>query len=123
MGVALSQLIEWRSPDFQSLQPLELWLLLLLFGTFALGWRLPLMRLLMLLLLVHQSLQHRRFGELLGLVAPLLIAPASQLDKVMGELAKPAGGGAILHVSGLVLALSAVVPPHLVHPDDFMTPS
>ena len=76
MGFALSQLIEWRSPDFQSLEPLELWLLLLLFGTFALGWRLPLIRLLMLLLLVHQSLQHRRFGELLGLVAPLLMAPA-----------------------------------------------
>jgi hypothetical protein len=137
MGFALSQLIEWRSPDFQSLEPLELWLLLLLFGSFALGWRLPLMRLLMLLLLVHQSLQHRRFGELLGLVAPLLIAPAlasqlvtptsrgaaSQLDQLMGQLAKPAGRGAILLVPGLVLALLAVVPRLLVHPDDFLTPS
>ena len=50
MTFALSQLIEWRSPDFQSVQPLELWLFSLLLAAFALRWRLPLTRLLMLLL-------------------------------------------------------------------------
>jgi hypothetical protein len=123
MGFAMGQLVEWRSPDFQSFEPLELWLAVVLFAGFALGWRLPPTRLFMLLLLLHMALQHRRHGELVGLVAPLLLAPAlapqlralpagrsaGPVDCTMAELAKPASfrGGAL---AGAILAtLSAAV--------------
>ena len=137
MSFALSELNEWRSPDFQSFEPLEVWILLLLFGALALGWRLPLPRLLMLLWLLHLSLQYRRFGEILGLAAPLLIAPSlaaqldsrasrgktTRLDRVMGELGKPAGRAAILSAGVLMFAVTVAIPRDAVHPGDTSTPA
>lgn len=73
---AIASLDEWSPPDFRVLQPLELWLLVLLGGGFALGLRVPPVRLALLLVLVHLALRHGRHGELLGLLAPLLLAPA-----------------------------------------------
>jgi len=131
MSFAMGQLVEWRSPDFQSFEPLELWLAIVLFLGFALGWRLPPTRLLMLLLLLHMALQHRRHGELIGLVAPLLLAPAlapqlralpagrsaGPVDRSLAELAKPASlrgvalaGAVLAGVSAAVLHGSAVRP-------------
>ena len=131
MSFAMGQLVEWRSPDFQSFEPLELWLAVVVFAGFALGWRLPPTRLLMLLLLLHMALQHRRHGELVGLVAPLLLAPAlapqlralpagrsaGPVDRCLAELAKPpslrgvALAGAVLAgVSAAVLHGAAVRP-------------
>src|SRR5205085_3308866 len=40
MSFAMGQLVEWRSPDFQSFEPLDLWLALVLFAGFAPGCRL-----------------------------------------------------------------------------------
>ena len=105
MSYALSQLTEWLSPNFQSFEPLELWIMIVLFAALSLGWRLPLTRLLMLLLLLHMALQHGRHGELLGFLAPLLLAPAlapqlaalsgdravGLVDRIIAELAKPSG--------------------------------
>jgi hypothetical protein len=131
MSFAMGQLVEWRSPDFQSFEPLELWLAVVVFAGFALGWRLPLTRLLMLLLLLHMALQHRRHGELVGLVAPLLLAPAlapqlralpagrsaGPVDRSLAELAKPASmrgvalaGAVLAGVSAAVLHGAAVRP-------------
>ena len=131
MSFAMGQLVEWRSPDFQSFEPLELWLAVTLFVGFALGWRLPPTRLLMLLLLLHMALQHRRHGELVGLVAPLLLAPAlapqlralpagrsaGPADRRLAELAKPASlrgvalaGAVLAAVSGAVLHGAAARP-------------
>jgi hypothetical protein len=131
MSFAMGQLVEWRSPDFQSFEPLELWLAVVVFAGFALGWRLPPTRLLMLLLLLHMALQHRRHGELVGLVAPLLLAPAlapqlralpagrsaGPVDRSLAELAKPASlrgvalaGAVLAGVSAAVLHGSAVRP-------------
>jgi hypothetical protein len=76
MPFALSTINEWRSPDFQYLQPLEIWLLLAVLGALSAGVRLPVTRIAMLLLLLHEALAHRRFAEILGLAAPLLLAPA-----------------------------------------------
>ena len=131
MSFAMGQLVEWRSPDFQSFEPLELWLAFVLFAGFALGWRLPPTRLLLLLLLLHMALQHRRHGELVGLVAPLLLAPAlapqlralaagrapGLVDRGLAELAKPAslrgialGGMALAALSVLALRGAATRP-------------
>ena len=123
MSFAMGQLVEWRSPDFQSFEPLELWLALVLFAGFALGWRLPPTRLLMLLLLLHMALQHRRHGELVGLVAPLLLAPAlapqltalstgrspGPVDRSLAELAKPASVRGVALAGGVLVAVSAAV--------------
>ena len=53
------------------------------------GWRLPPTRVLILLLLLHMALRHGRYAELLGLVGPLLLAPAlgPQLARRSGEQA------------------------------------
>jgi len=123
MSFAMGQLVEWRSPDFQSFEPLELWLAVVLLAGFALGWRLPLTRLLMLLLLLHMALQHRRHGELVGLVAPLLLAPAlapqlravtasrsaRPVDRGLAELAKPASLRGIAFAGVVLAVLSAAV--------------
>jgi len=123
MSFAMGQLVEWRSPDFQSLEPLELWLGFLLFVGLALGWRLPPTRLLMMLLLLHMALQHRRHGELVGLVAPLLVAPAlgpqlrslaagraaGHVDRRLAELAKPATPRGLMLAGAVLAVLSAAV--------------
>jgi hypothetical protein len=123
MSFAMGQLVEWRSPDFQSFEPLELWLAVVLFAGFALGWRLPPSRLLMLLLLLHMALQHRRHGELVALVAPLLLTPAlapqlrallagrspGPVDRSLEELAKPASLRGVALAGAVLAAVSAVV--------------
>jgi hypothetical protein len=123
MSFAMGQLVEWRSPDFQSFEPLELWFAVVLFAGFALGWRLPPTRLFMLLLLLHMALQHRRHGELVGLVAPLLLAPAlapqlrtlpaghsaDPIDRSLAELAKPASLRGVALAGAVLAAVSAAV--------------
>jgi hypothetical protein len=131
MSFAMGQLIEWRSPDFQSFEPLEVWLGVVMFAALAIGWWLPPTRLLMLLLLLHMALQHRRHGELIGLVAPLLLAPAlapqlkalsagrsaGPVDRSLAELAKPASllgialAGAVLSVISLAVLRGAATRP------------
>lgn len=118
---ALTRIGEWRSPDFHILQPLELWLLGGLAVALHQGLRLPPVRLLLLLGLIHLSLKHIRNVELLGLLAPLLIAAplAAQwrqrrqakpqlevADRLLGRLTGPAGAGALL----IGLAVLAAVP-------------
>jgi hypothetical protein len=123
MSFALAVLEEWQSPNFQRLTMLEVWLMLLFLAALSLGWRLPLSRVGMLLLLVHMALQHRRYGELLGFVAPLLLAPAlapqlaaraaghtgSMLDRSIEAMAKPARAGGIALAGAVLLALTAAV--------------
>ena len=96
MDFALSVTREWQSPNFQLPQPLEPWLMLLLLGALTFGLRLPVTRIAMLLLLLHMALQHQRHAELLGLTAPLLLAPslAAQLGRSSLGGRRSAPGGA-----------------------------
>src|SRR6266851_3894273 len=119
---ALGLIKEWQSPDFQQLQPLETWIIAVLLAALSLGWRLPVTRILMLLLLLHMALRHARHGELLGFVAPLLLAPALApqlaerlarrpvlpLDRRMAKLAKPARARGFAIAGVVLLAVSAV---------------
>src|SRR5260370_28796061 len=70
------QLVRWEVQDSQSFHPSERWIRFVPLAGLSLGWRLPLTRVLLLLLLLHMALQHRRFGELLGVTTPLLAAAA-----------------------------------------------
>ncbi|HWI81802.1 hypothetical protein [Ramlibacter sp.] len=137
-GYALQRIGEWWSPDFQTLQPLELWLLGGLAMVMHQGLRLPPLRLALLLGLLHLALKHMRYVELLGLLAPLLVAApfaaqwrarargagqAPMLDRFFERLARPAGVAAmalaaalVAGVPVLVARVQPVVPPALVAP-------
>ncbi|MBV8131183.1 MAG: hypothetical protein JO282_01540 [Alphaproteobacteria bacterium] len=129
---------EWLSPNFQTLQPLEIWLLGIIALGFATGARLPLSRLLLLLALCHMALGHIRHAELLGLVGPLVVAaslgpqiaagirslPVSALGRGAARLAMPAAPPALRLILAICLAVSL---PSLLRPieriDDSVTPS
>lgn len=120
LSYALNRIAEWRSPNFNILQPLELWLL----GGLALvlhqGLRLPPVRLILLVALLHLALKHIRSMELVGLLGPLILAAplAAQwrerqqsqhqfdvADRFFRKLSEPAGQGAILASLVVFLAL------------------
>ena len=73
---ALPGIAEWRSPDFMRLEPVEIALLTGVFALFWRGVRLTAVRALLLLLLLHLTLQHVRQEVLLGVIGPLVIAPS-----------------------------------------------
>lgn len=76
MSYALSWINEWQQPNMQRGHVLELWLMLVLLGALSLGVRLPITRIVMVLVILHMALVHQRHAELLGLCAPLIVAPA-----------------------------------------------
>jgi hypothetical protein len=134
MPFALATINEWKSPDFQYPQPLEAWLLLLILGALFAGVRLPVTRIAMLLLLLHEALVHRRFAEILGLATPLLLAPAlgmrlratamAALDRGLAtatEASRPVG----LALAGIAIAVAttAVLRSDITNDTDRFAPS
>jgi hypothetical protein len=129
---------EWRSPDFQTFQPLEIWLLGLIAVGFTTRAWLPLPRLLLLLGLCHMALAHVRHAEVLGLVGPLAVAaslgpqiaarvrsaPLSALGRGVARLAAPARLPAITLAVAIACTISL---PVLLRPvartDDAVTPA
>jgi hypothetical protein len=117
----LSLITEWKSPNFQQFQPLEVWIMAFLLAALSGGWRLPPTRVLMLLLLLYMALRHGRYAELLGLVGPLLLAPALGpqlakrsghqvlfLDRGMTALVRPASPLGFALAGAMALGLSAL---------------
>ena len=96
MGFATGSISEWRSVDFAHFDTIEVWIGLAILGGFSLGVRLPWMRTLMVLLLLYLALTHVRNKELLGIIAPLLIAVplAKQLGPASPRDGSPGRGGA-----------------------------
>jgi hypothetical protein len=82
---ALPAITEWQSPDFMQLSPLEIALLAGIFAAFWLGARMSAVRAMILLGLVHMSLQHVRQEALLGALAPLILA--EPLGRALGRRA------------------------------------
>jgi hypothetical protein len=86
----LPMIVEWQGPDFMKLPPLEIVLLGGLFVAFWRGVRLTAVRTLILLGLVHMSLQHMRQEVLVGVIAPLILA--EPLGRALGAAtATPVG--------------------------------
>jgi hypothetical protein len=105
----VNQIGEWRPVDFSTLQPLEIALMALLYLALTRDVRLPKMRLLVLLGLLHMALSHARHGMLFAFVAPLLLAePLAAIanGEPNGRLAWPAV--ATDHASTPVTALEHV---------------
>jgi hypothetical protein len=124
MTVALDVISEWLSPNFHQLQPLEIWLMLVLGIACSGRMRLPWLRLLLLLGLLHLALKHGRNIAVLGLVSPFLMATplarqwqatagsapdAEALDRVFRALAvraRPAASAAVAMLMAAVVAAS-----------------
>lgn len=129
MGEALSLISEWQAPDFQKHGLLELMVLIALYLVLSRGLKVPLVRLLIVLGLVHLFLRHIRNAELLATLAPLVLAPviarqfpaaaaAAQPDGWLARLTRPAGPAALALVVALPLVIGValvasgrVVPP------------
>ena len=108
LGAALPLIMEWRPMDFGSLGAFEVCLLLGMGLALYHGIRLPVMRIVLLIGLVHMSLAQGRAAEILALIGPLLLAAplARQLggNDVPAATAPPFRGAP---VAGFVAALAA----------------
>jgi hypothetical protein len=133
--VSMRWIDEWQSLNFQSFQPMELWLFGALFGGLSLGIRLPWTRVAMLLMLIHLGLAHVRFVELTGLLGPLIIAAplGSELRRLAldtrlglrtGAASIPASptATAALALAGLAITYVSATSP-LQRTDDRATPA
>lgn len=106
---AQSVIVEWQSPNFHRPQGFEIWLALML----ALGWsgkvKLPLMRILLLLGLVHLALVSGRSISTLGLVSPFLLAAPLARHWYSTESLTP--GGDVEQLDRWFRALAAPAKP------------
>jgi hypothetical protein len=131
-------IVEWKSPNFQILQPLEIWLLSTIFVGFATGFKLPLPRLVLMLGLFHLALQHWRHGDLVAIVVPLSIAaslgpqiaakirsdPPTAISRVFAALAAPARGPAVALMIALAFGIGLFVErTPVVRMDSPLTPA
>jgi hypothetical protein len=70
----LGSIEEWHATDFQTVQPIELALMTVLYVCLSRGVRVPVLRLVVLLGLLHLALQHTRQQMLAGVVGALILA-------------------------------------------------
>jgi hypothetical protein len=138
MPALQSSFIEWRAPDFQQFQPVEIGLLGLMAVGLTSGIKLPWPRALLLVLLAHMALAHARHSDLLGLVGPLALAASagpqlaarirgsarSWVSGIVAQLTEPTALPAMMLslALGLVLSLSVLTRP-IDRADDLATPS
>jgi hypothetical protein len=74
LGSILSTISEWQPHDFGTWSGFEVCLLGGVAFAFYSGFRLPPLRILALLAVVHETLAHRRYVDVMALVAPFFIA-------------------------------------------------
>jgi len=135
----ISKVREWMPPSFEGMQPFELWLLVGAVALMTRGLRLPPVRLVLLIGLVHMALHHRRHQDLLGFLAPAIVAEAlgaqwfaargtgqhaAVLDRLFASFAPPATRVACaavltaLAATGLAaIRIDALRPPPTTTPD------
>jgi hypothetical protein len=113
---------EWQSPSFHLFQSMEIWLFAGLAMVLHQGLRLPAMRIVLLLGLLHMALKHARYIELVGLLAPLVIAAPfgaqwrqrrrnkpqfERADPLLAKLSVPAGSLAVIGATVVIAAIPA----------------
>jgi hypothetical protein len=129
LGTALSTITEWRPQDFSHLAGFELIMLAGFGAALYRGVKLPLWRLAMLFGILHLSLSQQRHADLLGMLAPLLLArPLAEQFAFLAvpRMAAATRGGALIPAAAglLLIALTGVVAArHDVAPADRITPA
>ena len=116
MRFANSVIREWRSPNFQILQPLELSLMVVAAAVLSRGLKLSWLRIVLLLTLLHLALKHLRHADLLALLAPVILARPVAEQWLNVSIHKPAasaldawGRRAALPASAAGIALTLAV--------------
>ena len=107
LGSALPLITEWRAADFTNLGPFEICLLGGLGLALYRGIKLPPLRIVILLGLIHMALAQGRAAEILALLAPLILAVplARQIGKAEAAHSPVPVRGAML--AGLAIVLAA----------------
>src|ERR1700736_6791161 len=108
LGGALPLIMEWRPADFGSVGALEVCLLLGIGLALFRGVKLPPLRIVLLLRLLHMALSQERSAEILSLLAPLFLAAplAKQIgaSEVTKRDAAPARGVLFAGVAIMLVA-------------------
>jgi hypothetical protein len=106
LGNALPLIMEWKPADFGSVGALEVCLLLGIGLALWRGIKLPPLRIVLLLGLLHMALAQGRAGEILALLAPLALAAplARQIGGPDISSAAPPRGLLVAGVAGLLMA-------------------
>lgn len=107
LGEAQSIIVEWRAHDFAKLSAFELVLLGGLAAALATGFRLPLVRLALLVVLLHMALAHVRHQTVFVMVGALLLAPSIAARRHGREA--PGGPAMPAILAALVLAAAATL--------------
>jgi hypothetical protein len=107
LGKALALIGEWQPQNFARLAGFELCLLAGIGFALYRGIKLPPVRLIILLGLLHMALSHNRNGEVLGLLAPLIVAAplAPQMGRRETDAANSAHWGTL---AATIVALAVV---------------
>jgi hypothetical protein len=105
LGDALPLIMEWRPADFGSVGAFELFLLFGIGLALHRGIKLPPLRIVLLLGLLHMALAQGRAAEILALLAPLVLA--APLSKQIGGVESSHSGAAPMR--GVLLAGIAVL--------------
>jgi len=101
---SLPMITEWRPVDFSTFGPVEAALLVTLLACLLKGVRVPVVRLLLLLFVLHMTLEHQRHQAVLAVLGPLLLA------EPLAEAYGRAEGRALLGPRGfLAVALAFAV--------------
>ncbi len=117
---SLPDIIEWQSSNFATLGPFEVTVLAALFVLLSRGVRVPLVRLIVLLGLVHLALHETRHVMVLAVVGSLLLA--EPIGRVLWESGKASrlpemsSKVRILALSSLVVAFAGVAAARLSVP-------
>ena len=74
MKGTLSVIKEWQPPDFSRFNNVGLWLFFMSGAVLFRGLRIPIFRIILILVLLQLTLTHIRSAELLGLIVPILVA-------------------------------------------------
>jgi hypothetical protein len=128
LGSALPLITEWRPADFGTLGPFEICLLGGIGLALLRGVKLPPLRIVLLLGLIHMALAQARAGEMLALLAPLVLAAplARQIggaDVAGSDSAAPARGALFAAVAAvLVTGTLAFASVHRFAPNTTNSP-
>jgi hypothetical protein len=107
LGSALPLIMEWKPADFGSVSALEICLLLGIGLALWRGIKLPALRIALLLGLLHMALSQGRAGEVLALLAPLVLAAPLAFEiggREVAYAAPPARGALFAGVAALLMA-------------------
>lgn len=109
LGSALPLITEWRAVDFTTLRPFEICLLGGVGLALYRGIRLPPLRIVILLGLIHMALSQGRAAEILALLSPLVLArplarQISGIEAVASSSLRPVRG---VMLTGLAVVLVA----------------